>query len=285
MSDGMDYELFVQGIYQALMASEEFSHQKNIEVVRNKFIVDRSGVERQFDLYWEYELAGVNYKTVIECKDYASRIGIEKIDALIGKLHDIPGLRPVFATKTGYQSGAKAKAQANGIDLLVVREQNDEDWKDKVGGPLVKQLIIHMHALPSPRVTQFRPHVDVEWLEKNGLTLGEVGEVPVNEIYIEHISNHERYSLYELVSRLASENSNFGSFVHTECFEEAYLVHSTQKFKIRSYEMTYIIPDPIQSEIVVDYSKQLIGVIEYIHKEKKTAIFKDKVIPNWGGLE
>ena len=95
-------------------------NKRNIVVERRKKIIDRSGNTREFDLYWEYELAGVTYKTVIECKDYATPISLEKIDALIGKIHDIPDLKPVFATKTGYQKGAKNKAESNGIELSLL---------------------------------------------------------------------------------------------------------------------------------------------------------------------
>ena len=42
-------------------------------------MVDKNGTERQFDIYWEYSLGGFLYKTVIECKDYASKISIDKI--------------------------------------------------------------------------------------------------------------------------------------------------------------------------------------------------------------
>ena len=85
-NDGKQYEQFVALLHQALLDAENFTTQKNIEVQRNKKIVDSCGVEREFDLYWEYELAGITYKTVIECKDYSSRISLRKIDALIGKI-------------------------------------------------------------------------------------------------------------------------------------------------------------------------------------------------------
>ncbi|ESP72169.1 hypothetical protein K732_22939, partial [Salmonella enterica subsp. enterica serovar Saintpaul str. S-70] len=42
-------------------------------------------------------------------KDYSSRVSIEKIDAFISKTNDIPGLNLIYATRTGYQSGAKIK--------------------------------------------------------------------------------------------------------------------------------------------------------------------------------
>ena len=95
MSDGKNYEIFVQNLQQALINAEEFMSQNNIEIERNKKITDNCGIDREFDLYWEYEVAGLTYKTVIECKDYASTISVEKIDALIGKTKDIPDLIPV----------------------------------------------------------------------------------------------------------------------------------------------------------------------------------------------
>ncbi|MBP7784359.1 MAG: restriction endonuclease, partial [Aliarcobacter sp.] len=146
---GTDYERFVLTIQQAILNSEEFSKQKNIKIELNKKIVDNTGTEREFDLYWEYQLAGITYKTIIECKDYNSRISVEKIDALIGKIKDLPDIKPVFATKTGYQSGAETKAKHNKIDLLIVREQIEDDWKDKNGNPFIKKIFIRLIALPA----------------------------------------------------------------------------------------------------------------------------------------
>ena len=59
MSDGTEYEIFVQRLQQALLDSEQLMTQKNIVVARNKKLIDRAGNVREFDLYWEYELAGV----------------------------------------------------------------------------------------------------------------------------------------------------------------------------------------------------------------------------------
>lgn len=104
-NDGKKYEAFVRKLQQALLDSVNIVPNKTITVELNKKIKDNFGILREFDIYWEYELAGISYKTVIECKDYASKISIEKIDALIGKIRDIPSIRAIYATKTGYQSG------------------------------------------------------------------------------------------------------------------------------------------------------------------------------------
>ena len=52
MSDGTEYEIFVQRLQQALLDSEQLMTQKNIVVARNKKIIDRAGNVREFDLYW-----------------------------------------------------------------------------------------------------------------------------------------------------------------------------------------------------------------------------------------
>ncbi|UJF24578.1 restriction endonuclease [Suttonella sp. R2A3] len=139
-NDGKNYEQFVAQLQQALLDAESITEQKNIKVQLNKKILDSCGIKREFDLYWEYELAGITYKTVIECKDYKSRVSVGRIDELIGKIRDIPDLKAVFATKKGYQSGAEDKAKHNRIDLLVVREQNDSDWQDIDGKPYIKTI-------------------------------------------------------------------------------------------------------------------------------------------------
>ena len=82
---GRDYEDFVAGLYGALLQAELVFDGRNIEVEQNKTIIDNDGLEREFDVYWEYEIAGITYRTVIECKDYTSTISVDHIDGLLGK--------------------------------------------------------------------------------------------------------------------------------------------------------------------------------------------------------
>jgi hypothetical protein len=281
---GSDYEQFVQKLQQALLDSESFAEQHNIAVERNKKITDNIGIEREFDLYWEYELAGITYKTIIECKDYSSRISIDKIDALIGKLHDFPDIKPVFATKIGYQSGAETKARQNKIDLLIVREQNNNDWQDENGNPLVKIIEINIHALSPARITNFQPFIDRDWVLQN--TNIDVSK-PLNfgannnEIFIDNRISGKRYSLYDLASGLDSINNQYGNFTDKEEFEDAYIQYDTICFKLRAYQVDYELLPPQIHTLTIDYAKELIGVIEYLHRGKITAVFKDRVIKEW----
>ncbi len=153
--DYKEYELFVQKLFQAIIYAGENGIQKNIKVEHDKKILDNAGIERQFDIYWKYELAGIEYETIIECKNYSSKVTVERIDALIGKLHDLPNIKGIFATTQGYQAGAVKKAEQNNIELLVVRKEKDDDWMDEDGNPLIKKIIINMIALSRPRITKY----------------------------------------------------------------------------------------------------------------------------------
>lgn len=281
-NNGRDYERFVALLQQALLDAECIAGQKNIRVELNKKIIDACGTEREFDLYWEYELAGITYKTVIECKDYDSRIPIEKIDALVGKIHDIPDVKAVFATRKGYQSGAKAKAEANKIDLLIVREQNDSDWKDVDGTPFLKTLHLHSTCIIPPRITKFEPLVDGAWAKENtSLGLSEESSISGlnNEIFIEDEGSNERYSLLELENKLASPNNNeYGSFSKKERFDSAWIVGPGFKYKLKGYNLEYVLSKPYRDQHVIDLSKELIGVIEYLQKGKKKTIFREGII-------
>lgn len=283
---GSDYERFVLTIQQAILNSEEFSKQKNIKIELNKKIVDNTGTEREFDLYWEYELAGITYKTIIECKDYNSKISVEKIDALIGKIKDLPDIKPVFATKTGYQSGAETKAKHNKIDLLIVREQIEDDWKDKNGNPFIKKIFIRLIALPAPEIINFQTFVDEDWIIKNtniDTTKPIAMQGMNNEIFIYDENKNEQYSLQELSKKTSEEDEEItkDTFRHIEIFENAYIDYNNVKLKLKKFLFDYIRQNPIESNIEIDITKELIGVIEYINQNKKTAVFKDRVIKDW----
>lgn len=279
-NDGKGYEQFVALLQQALLNAESITLQKNIEVQLNKKIIDSCGVEREFDLYWEYELAGITYKTVIECKDYDSRIPLEKIDALIGKIGDIPDLKAVFATKKGYQSGAKTKAEHNKIDLLIVREQNASDWQDVDGTPLIKTIHINMIIQIPARITDFQPLIDGDWAKEN---LGLDATVSMsglnNEIFVEIEDTGEKYSLYDLQERLSPpEGSTYGAFNKAERFKRGWIVGPDTKYKINGYNVSYTLSQPHEEPMVIDFSKELVGVIEYLQKGTKKSVFKKGII-------
>jgi hypothetical protein len=281
---GKEYEEFVARLQKAIFDSEQYTSQKNILIQKNKKLLDKNGLEREFDIYWEYELGGFTYKTIIECKDYNSTISIEKIDALIGKIKDIPDLKAIFATKLGYQSGTRIKASQNNIDLIIVREQNDSDWTDEYGNPLIQIVNIGGTLYIPARISKFQPLFDGKWIKENtniDITKPIQFRGLNNEIIIDDIDGKENYSLYELAEKLTSlEDNNPGEYERIKEFSDAYLVFKELRLKLRSYKVSYQIPKPIESNIHIDISQELLGVIEYLEKGIKKKIFKNGNVRN-----
>ena len=278
-NNGRDYEQFVRRLQQALLDSESFIKQKNVRIEANKIFV-KDNRRREFDLYWEYEYAGITYKTVIECKDYSNKISIEKIDALVGKMQDFPDLKAVFATKTGYQSGAESKAKENKIDLLIVREASEADWQDKDGKPYIKGFQIAMFMSAPARITDFSFVTDDKRMEDNAALLPSRNDL----ITIENNDHNDKYTLLKLEERLRGTHlaqGEFGAFEKKQKFDDAYIYCGELKLKLKEYKICYHIPRPVEMTTTIDYSKELIGVIEYLHKDTKTAVFSDRVVKNW----
>ncbi|WP_420106561.1 restriction endonuclease [Herbaspirillum huttiense] len=248
-------------LQQAILRAEEIGGHRNIKVQRNVKLFDRFGVEREFDLYWEYEFGGFVYKTVIECKDYASRISMEKIDALVGKIQDLPDVRAVFATRIGYQSGAEARAKAHKIELLIAREQSEVDWTLADGTPLVKEINIRTHALIPPRILEFNATFSRKWLEEN--TTYRDGDMPKfdgmnNETFIDDEAAGERYSIFELAEKLdAKDPGDPGEHTYSENFRSAFLEFNGTRVKLESYTLRYIRLPIITNAIKIDIAKEL----------------------------
>lgn len=128
-NEAIQYEQLTQSIYQAILQNEA---NNNIEVEHNVPITGRSGVAHQIDVLWRFKQAGVEHTVLIECKNYATNLTLEKVRNFFGVLHDIGNARGLIVTKTGYQSGAAKFAKYYGIDLKVLRKPTEHDWHGRV---------------------------------------------------------------------------------------------------------------------------------------------------------
>ena len=281
--DFREYEKFVAELYYAVITAESLTtNLKTRSFELNKRITNSYGVDREFDVYWEFELDGIVHNTVMECKNYNSNIPIEKLDALVTKLGDVSKvITPVFATKTGYQSGAIAAADHHKVGLLVVREQDDlTDWTAEDGKALIRHVTIEVNLCPPARIHNFAPTLVGDWVRKNTsidisqpLSINELN----NEIFIDDRTNQERYSLQDLAGRLVGGKSD-GRFQEQKEFTDAYLeTPNNGRLKMVSFSVEYSVFPPLRETIEIDFGDALVGVIEYLQKGEKKLIFKNKV--------
>ena len=58
----------------------------------------------QIDVYWEFELNGIIYKTVVQAKDWNKPVNKGELLKFREVLNDLPGQpKGIFVTRSGYQ--------------------------------------------------------------------------------------------------------------------------------------------------------------------------------------
>ncbi len=80
---------------------------------------------RQFDVTVRFKFGLHSYLTVIECKDYSSKVSVDKVDAFVTKARDVNANKAVLISSRGFQSGCFPVAERHGIQLLVLSETTD----------------------------------------------------------------------------------------------------------------------------------------------------------------
>ncbi len=275
MNSGVPYELFVQKIQQAIIDSELYAEQKNIVVEHDKKLIDRCGIERQFDLYWEYELGGLVYKNIVECKDFENGVPIDKLDALIGKMHDFPGIRPIIATRVKYQSGTIKKAIDNNIDIIIVREEDiEKDWTSSDGTPLMRSINFQIQCVSRLKILSVNMGIDKEWVEREHISPPSSTLILPTEVFLEK-SGQPSITLQEYIEKNHNGGDSLGEeHIHKESFDDAFIVYSeTLRLKLKGFEIKYIIPKPLEYRFTI--SPEVTGVVEYLNQEKKKMIFNE----------
>lgn len=168
MNKNTEYEKLVQKIFQGI---NNQNIAANIEVEHNKTLTGLKG-SHQIDVYWKFNLKGIEYQTAIECKNYRSPIDIGKIRAFNDTLNDIQNINGIFVAKSGFQSGAIEYAKNSKIKLLELREQTDKDWisseKDENGNfiSLIKKVIIDFYIVV-PHLEKIDFEWDMKWIAEN----------------------------------------------------------------------------------------------------------------------
>lgn len=119
---GIPYELITQQIFQEIL------DQDSVRTVKVKHNVTLRGktISHQLDIFWEFDLAGIRYATVVQAKDWSTDVDQGELLKFKAVLDDLPGQpRGIVVTRTGYQRGAGEYARANGILLYQLTEVPD----------------------------------------------------------------------------------------------------------------------------------------------------------------
>ncbi len=82
---------------------------------------------RQFDVTIRFKQGLYEYLTVVECKDHARPVPVDKVEAFVTKSRDADAHHGVLASSSGFQEGARQVAEKHNITLIHVSESQDVD--------------------------------------------------------------------------------------------------------------------------------------------------------------
>lgn len=258
MNKNTAYEIFTQKIYQSLIESQGIS---TIKVEHNLKIEGRSGQKHQIDVYWEYEIAGINHKVAIECKNYNNFVSVGKVRDFYGVLTDIGNINGIMVTKEGYQKGSKEFAKHYGINLKELRTPQKDDWKNRI-----KSIAVNM-VLVTPKIKSRFIAVDEEWVKKN-ITLPENGELSysvggmADQIWIIDEDGKKIKNFHQLDQELPQNWKEEKDLEHTYNFENNYIeVEQYGRIKIKSITYLYEI-NTESNEIIIDGEKIVKAILK-----------------------
>ena len=147
---GKDYEILTQWIFDQIL------NDKRVKTIDVKHGIDLQGKTalHEIDVYWEFEIGGVTYKTIVQAKDWKTPVDQGKLIQFKGVLDDIPNQpRGIFITRKGYQRGSREFADKNGIVLYELREPTEKDQAD-----WIKRIHLHIDmSTPSFEIAKILP--------------------------------------------------------------------------------------------------------------------------------
>lgn len=107
--------------YSLDILKEQTKGLENLEIQHNVIIKKNDG-NYQIDGKIQFDVMGVRYVTLVECKHYKSSITREKVQVLYDKIRAIGANKGILISTSNFQIGAIKYAKEHGIALIQIVE-------------------------------------------------------------------------------------------------------------------------------------------------------------------
>jgi hypothetical protein len=107
----------------------------NSAVIHNEWITDRLGIRRQFDVVVRGSAMGRDYLGVIECKDWADKVGMPEVEAFVAKARSVNADIVLMVSYKGFSEPGLTLARFEGIGTLSLLPDDPMDAGFSVGFP------------------------------------------------------------------------------------------------------------------------------------------------------
>lgn len=262
---GIPYEKLVQHIYRQIVNCNGID---TIDVQHNVMLKGKT-TSHQIDVYWEFVLGGILYRTVIQAKDWAAKVPQGAMLTFKAVLDDLPnGTKGIFIAKTGYQSGAIDVAKANGISIHTFRPAAEENWNGQI--PMISVAL----RLRTPFFHQPHFRMPPDWAKHNPQVAEIMSDLDPRSLVVDNETG-ENWTVNRLITT-SCDTCGVPPKEYTKEFHDAYLQPYGTDIKIKIKEFTgffgYQTRYGDKIKIQVD---QLVGYILRDVTDGKIEIFDD----------
>ena len=137
--DYREYELFVKQYFENELQKEL---KQPIEVKHQENLMTATGRIYNIDLNYNFKLGGINYLTIIECKNWKNTITRDLILTLREKANDLGAHKAILLTTKGFQSGAVEYALEKGVGLIkMTKAGNIEVFSNFIGKDIANIIL------------------------------------------------------------------------------------------------------------------------------------------------
>lgn len=272
-NENKEYELLAKEIYKCLLKADGID---NIDIQHNIKLPGKSGCNHQIDVYWEFKLAGEIHRVAIECKNFSKEVSIAKIRDFFGVTYDIGNIKGIFASKKGFQSGAKKFADYYGISLKEIRQPNEADWRGRL-----KTIEVEINVMPI-KVTAIYVEPDLEWVISKGIISSAEERSKIKfatnklniELFVFDENNNIIYNFLELEDKLPHDYKEGKNFKFAHKFEKGYLESNFGKIKINYIGFVYDIEN-VSSTLTLEADEIVRAIIKDVKSGQIHFVNKD----------
>jgi len=283
---GYSYENFVETVYKAILETESKNHSHNsVSLKRRKKIISKSGTPSEIDIFWKFEQAGITHAVAIECKNEKRNVSISSVRDFARKISDISGLKGLIVSSKGFSANAIKEAQADNIDLLIIRQDIDKDWEGRL-----KQVHLTGTIRIPPEITQIKPFYDKQWLDDNGFKAGSALTINAisNKIVIADNASGFRESVHSLICKNFFEPEAYGEQVWIKPLQDGCLLvdetndesplqeNRSKVYPLKGIVIEYFKPFPYTETSIIDLTEKALAIMEYVSgKNGKFLVLKN----------
>ncbi len=196
-----DYEILTKNIHETLMRAEGHN---TVSVDHDVKVPGRSGHHHQIDVFWKFKVAGVEYRTAVECKHHSRPVSIEIVKGFAALLDDIGNISGIIVTTVGFQKGAQSFAESRGVRLLTIRSPRDGDLRG-----LILKIVVN-YKVANRRTVGVDVAPSAEWIAINHERFKERGTIPIsgmnNEIGLYDASGTLVQTFWEVENECPTSN-------------------------------------------------------------------------------